>query len=150
VRQSDVSNVDKGASRRFDVELFIVHPNLDADEISTALGLEPQVVHRVGERQTTRSGQRLERLNRDTRWRYSVRYEVEDQWFAAKVTELVDRLMPHGEFFRKLRSSGGTASIIVQFLGDGYFGDEIARGTLAKLLELDLDFAIECFQVPQS
>jgi hypothetical protein len=138
-----------GSPRRFEVQLFIVHPTLDPDEITAALGLEPKNVHKTGEYQVFASGVRSKLANRDARWRYSVRYEVEDQWFAAKVTDLVDRLMPHGEFFRKLRSSGGTASIIVQFLGDGYFGDEIARGTLAKILELDLDFAIECFQVPQ-
>jgi hypothetical protein len=129
----------KGTPRRFDVELFIVHPTLKSPEITTALGLEPKNVHTVGD------GGR-----KDTRWRFSTRYEVEDQWFAVRVTELVDRLALHEEFFHKLRSTGGDASIIVQFLGDGYFGDEIPRSTLEKMLKLELAFAIECFQVRQT
>jgi hypothetical protein len=129
---------------------LIIHPTLDADEITAALGLEPQYVHRVGEHNTTRSGLRLERANQDTRWRYSIHHKVGEQWFAEQVTELVDRLTPHEGFFRKLRSSGGKASLIVQFLGDGYFGDEIERSTLAKLLDLELGLAIECFAAPQS
>ena len=40
--------------------------------------------------------------------------------------------------------------VIVQFLGDGYFGDKVGRDTLAKLVELELDFGIECFSTPQS
>ena len=123
-----------GDLRRFDVELFIVHPSLDPSQITAALGLNPKVV----------------RKSDDVRWRYSVRYEVPDQWFAAKVTEFVDRLVPHKEYLRQIRLTGGTVSLIVQFLGDGYFGDELPRATLAKLVDLELDLAIECFLVPQS
>jgi hypothetical protein len=43
---------DGGTPRRFDVELFIVHPTLDPAQITAALGLEPKNVRRVGERQT--------------------------------------------------------------------------------------------------
>ncbi len=40
--------------------------------------------------------------------------------------------------------------VIVQFLGDGYFSDNVPLGTLSKMAELQLDFGIECFSVPQS
>ena len=44
-----------------------------------------------------------------------------------------------------LKSTGGRASIIVQFFSDGYLSDEIPSATLAKLVELELALAIECF-----
>lgn len=53
-------------------------------------------------------------------------------------------------FLAELKSTGGRAVVIVGFLGDGYFGDEIPVETLAKLAELGLDLGIECFSVPQS
>jgi hypothetical protein len=62
---------------------------------------------------------------------------------------LIDRLAPQKTFFGNLKSTGGTASIVIQFLGDGYFGDEIPTATLAKLVDLELALAIECFTVPQ-
>jgi hypothetical protein len=133
--------------RRFDLELFIVHPTMVPMEVTSALGIEPQIVHGVGEPRRTPTGRSLAGSYPDTRWRFSVRYETRDQWFAMRIAELADRLMPHKEFFRNLRSSGGTARIIVQFLGDGYFGDDVSRDTLAKLLELELDLGIESFQV---
>ncbi|MBP0581098.1 hypothetical protein J8I29_17360, partial [Labrys sp. LIt4] len=56
----------------------------------------------------------------------------------------------HKAFLLSLRESGGRTWIIVEFLGDGYFGDEIPLRTLAKLVELGLDFGIEVFAVPQN
>jgi hypothetical protein len=58
---------------------------------------------------------------------------------------MIDRLEPHKAFFADLKSTGGTASIVIQFLGDGYFGDEIPSATLAKLVDLELALQIECF-----
>ena len=49
---------------------------------------------------------------------------------------LIDRLEPFKAFFANLKSTGGAASIIIQFLGDGYFGDKIPTVTLAKLVDL--------------
>ncbi len=62
----------------------------------------------------------------------------------------MDYLVPYGAFLNELRATGGTAAILIQFLGDGYFGDQVPQETLAKLVRLDLDLGIECFAVPQS
>jgi hypothetical protein len=149
-KRTKASDTEDGTPRRFQVDLFIVHPALDPAEITAALGLEAQYIHRFGAPRGTPAGNLLPGTFQDTRWRYSVRYEGEDQWFAERFTEFVDRLKPHKAFLSSLRSAGGKASMIIQFLGDGYFGDEILRETLAKLADLELDFGIECFVVPQS
>ncbi len=140
--QLEAENETKGTPRRFYVELFIVHPTLEPAQITATLGLKPKIAHKVGDERKTPAGAQLAGVYRDTGWRYSVRYEVTDQWFAEKVTELVDRLMPHKEYFRQLRSTGGRASIIVDFVDEEYFSDEIPRNTLAKLVDLELDLGI--------
>ena len=137
---------EEGALRRFDVELFIVHPTLDPAEISAALGLEAQGVHRVGDRRRTLKGTLLEGNYPDTRWRHSVRYEARAQHFRDKVAALVDELTPHRAFLADLRATGGRATVIVQFL-DGYFGDAIPAETLAKLADLQLELGIESYEV---
>jgi len=63
---------------------------------------------------------------------------------------LVNSLTPHKAFLHHLRTTGGSAEIIVQFLGDGYFGDSVPSRTLEMMTDLQLDFGIECFTVPQS
>jgi hypothetical protein len=143
------TDADPRTSNRFDVELMIVHPTLDPTEISAVLRLNADFSHRVGDQRKTPKGTLLEGTYRDTRWRHSRRHETPDQWFADKVTELIDSIEPHREFLRKLRSTGGKARAIVQFLGDGYYADNIPHETLTKLVELELDLGIECFTDPQ-
>jgi hypothetical protein len=143
--ESNKDDLEEGLPRRVDVELFILHPTLAPAEISAELGLEAQIAHRADDPRKTPKGALLEGRYKDTRWRHSIRYELRDQWFADKITMLIDRLLPHKAFFSRLRATGGRAVIVVQFFYDGYFGDNVPPETLAKMVDLQLDFGIECF-----
>jgi len=70
--------------------------------------------------------------------------------FAAEVVGFVEKLEAHKEFLANITASGGRASVIIQFLGDGYLADVIPTATLAKLVDLGLALGIECFVDPQS
>jgi hypothetical protein len=138
-----------GDLRRFLVQLFVVHPAMSPEAISSALGLEAHNAQAAGEPRKTPKGTPLPGIYPDTRWRHSVECAVTDQWFAAEVTRFVDRLEPHRAFLAGLRSTGGKVSVIIQLLGDGYLSDEIPATTLAKLVELQLGLAFESFVVSQ-
>lgn len=142
--------MDDPLPRRFDVELFIVHPLLDPADISRALGMEGHFSHRVGEPRETPKETLLSGVYPDTRWRHSIRHTITEQWFAPAVTDFVARLEPHKEFLSSLRETGGSATVIIQFLGDGYLADNIPLTTLVKLGELGLSLGIECFMDPQT
>jgi molybdopterin synthase catalytic subunit len=144
------SDEDSILPGRFDVELFIVHPSIDPAAITATLGLEAARSWRAGEAMRTPKGTSLPGNYPDTRWRHSVTFETKGQHFANEVADLVNRLKPHRTFFEELAASGGSASVIVQFLGDKYFGDNIPRETLEALAELHLEFGIECCNVRQS
>jgi molybdopterin synthase catalytic subunit len=145
----DASASTEGSPRRFSVTLLIVHPTIDPAEINAALGLETHFAHRVGQPRMTPKGTLLPGNYRDTRWSHIARHEATDPRFGDKVVALVDRLKPHKTFLGNLRATGGRTTIIVRFLGDGHYGDNIDRDTLAKLSELQLELSIECFAVPQ-
>ncbi|MEI9933087.1 MAG: DUF4279 domain-containing protein [Rhizomicrobium sp.] len=146
---TDPTQSDERVLRRVDVELFIVHPTMSVAEITAALGLEPQFAHDVGHARKTPKETPLPGQYRDTRWRHAIRYEIADQWFADKVASLVQMLAPHKAFLHNVRTSGGSAEIIVQFLGDGYLGDKVPFEVLTTFTDLQLDFSIEVFAVPQ-
>ncbi|MBR0712271.1 DUF4279 domain-containing protein [Bradyrhizobium liaoningense] len=129
---------------RFFLGLFIVHPTLVPEEISIALGMEADVAHRVGAPRRTPRGTPLPGTNADTRWRRSMEHVIEDQWFASEVSRLIDKLRPHKAFFADVKSGGGKASIVIQFM-EGFLADELSSETLARLVDLDLSLAIECF-----
>jgi Domain of unknown function (DUF4279) len=142
-QQDSTDSAGEGV-RRFHIELFVVHPTLEPADISTALGLEAHFAHRVGDPRRTPKGAPLSGNYPDTRWRHCVERNVTDQWYASEVTRLLDNLEPHKAFFADLKSTGGKACVIIQFFGDGW-SDEIPRATLAKLVELELALAIECY-----
>jgi hypothetical protein len=148
--EDESADFSEGPPRRVDVELFIVHPTMSPAEISAALNLEAHFAHLVGEPRRTPKGRPLAGRYPDTRWRHCIQYELKAQWFTDKITALVDTLVPHRAFLHRVRASGGTAQIIVQFLGAGYLGDTVPLHTLAKMTDLQLDFGIECFVEPQS
>lgn len=148
MKEHDETDAEANTSKRFDVELFIVHPTMDPAEISAALGLDAKFAHRVGDQRKTPKGAPLSGAYQDTRWRYSRRHETPDQLFVGKIAELIDCIEPHKAFLKELRSTDGKACLILQFLGDGYFGDEIPQAILARLIDLELDFGIECFAAP--
>jgi hypothetical protein len=81
----------------------------------------------------------------DTRWRHSVRHTVTHRWFAPALAEFVDNLMQRKAFLHHVRTTGGHATVIIQFFNDGYMGDQLEPDTLAKLAKLQVDFGIECF-----
>jgi hypothetical protein len=70
--------------------------------------------------------------------------------FVSQFADFVARLEPHKQFLASLRETGGSTTLIIQFLGDGYLADEIPLATLAKLHELGLSLGIECFIDPQT
>jgi hypothetical protein len=134
---------DEESIRRFYLDLFVVHPSIDPCEITAALGLEPSKLHRVGDRRATPKGNLLEGTYTDTRWRHSVRHEIRSRLFASKVDEFLNRLLPHRDFLHQLQATGGEATLIVYFI-DGYFADSITNKTLSKMVDLQLDWGIEC------
>ncbi len=138
------------ARRRFDIDIFIVHPTMTPAEITAALKLEPQHSLCVGEGRTAPIGTQLDGVYPDTRWRHKLYFVTNDQWFSGGIDEMMEILAPHKSFFTRVRETGGTAGLVVQFLGDGYLGDVVPRKTLAKMVELQLDLSIECFAVPQN
>src|SRR5215813_7460981 len=140
---------EEGSACRFYLDLFIIHPSIDPREITAALGLEPSNVHRVGDRRATPKGRLLGGTYPDTRWRHSVRHENADRLFAGKIDEFLDRLVPYRGFLHQLWETGGQATLIVYFI-DGYFADSVSHKTLSKMVNLHMDWGVECLMEPQT
>jgi hypothetical protein len=146
----ETSEAEDDEPKRLDVELFIVHPTMDPADITAALGLEPVHARRVGDERRTPKGTVLPGRHLDTRWRYGIRHDIRGQHFRHHVAALLDRLAPHKAFLADLRAGGGRATLIIQFLGDGYFGDTLPLGTLSRLADLQLGLGLEVYTIPQS
>jgi len=141
----------KSSRRRFNVDVLISHPVMTPDEITSRLGFEPHSFHCAGEQITTPQGKPVgSGVYHDTRWRHCFYLESHDQWFLFGIDEMIEILVPHASFFADLRETGGSASVNISFLGDGYHGDNVPWQMLAKLAELKIDLGVQCFDVPQN
>lgn len=140
-----------GPPRRFVTALFIIHPTIDPDEITRQLSLLPHNVHPAGASRTTPKGTPLGGVYRDTRWRHTIEHSTREQWFVHEVEALVARIEPHGDFLSRLKSTGGTIYINIDFMGDdGDFGDAIRPELLSRLVALGIDLGISVCTEPQS
>ena len=119
-------------------------------DISAALGLEGHHAHRAGDPRRTPTGTALAGNYPDNRWRHVVRHTTLDQHFVEQLRQFLSQIKRHKPFFAEVRANGGSAGIVINFLGDGYFGDEIPSCLLKKIAHLGLDLGIECFPVPQN
>lgn len=147
----DPANIPTESSRRrFNVDVLISHPVMAPNEITSRLGIEPQFFHCAGEQVVTPNGTPVGGVYYDTRWRHCLCFESYDQWFLFGIEEMIEILAPHASFFAYLRETGGTASVSLSFLGDGYFGDNLPWQVLVRLAELQLDLGIQNFDVPQN
>jgi Domain of unknown function (DUF4279) len=132
------------ASYRFFLYLFVVHPTMAPEEIGENLGMEAHIAHRVGAPRRTPKGTPLSGTYANTVWRHSVEHVIANQGFEPEVARLVDKLEPHKAFLDQIKSTGGTATIGIQFM-DGLLSDEISCTTLARLVNLGLSLGIENF-----
>jgi hypothetical protein len=141
---------DGSPVKRFRIGLFVVHPSLPPDEITSGLGLRPGITHAVGDHRRPPKGRLLDGVRPDTRWRHSRYFGTREQWFHRPLAEFVEELAARRDFLHRIRATGGEAVVVVEFLGDGYFGDKIPLSTLAMLVDLRLDLGFEVFMVPQN
>lgn len=137
--------IEDAGSKRFQIDLFIVHPSIDPDELDANLQLVGHFRHKAGDERRTPKGAPLEGTYPDTRWRHTVRFETKGNHFSDQLTSFVDEIAHHRDYLAQLLRTGGRLCVILNFLGDGYFGDKIPTATLARLTDLGLDLAIEVF-----
>ncbi len=136
--------------RRVGIDLFIVHPTFTSAAVTSGLTLEPNVTHDVGRPRATPRGAVLGGVQQDTRWRYSIERTLDGQRFSGLLDEFLDLLKSRRAFLRTVTSTGGTATLIVQFIDAGYWADEISHDALLKLVDLGLNLAVESYPVSQS
>jgi hypothetical protein len=109
----------------FTVSLSIRHPSIDPQEITQALGFEPQHSWKAGERRRTAQGQLLEGTYHESYWTgefgeldASLRGVVEVE---AVVLQALVQLRRSQKFLTRLQSEGATLELYVEVAGGNEF-----------------------------
>ena len=118
----------------YSIRLLITHPTMSADDVTTALGMEPDNSWNAGERSFTP----------DMKWGYTSWTEGKRLFFD-EVHVILEWLQEEKNFLSRLLNSGGIVQVIVQLPGSINIGDSVKFETLSLALKLGVAIGIEVF-----
>jgi hypothetical protein len=102
---------------KFCVSLNISHPNMEVNDISEQLSLQPTSSHDVGDLRVTKRGRLLGGSYEDMRWSLDLcdgnKLDAEDVLFEDYISSKNESFERNKSFFNEIRSSGGTIEYFV-------------------------------------
>ena len=142
----------------FSVSLRIRHPNIDPEEITHALGLEPQHCWKAGETRRTIQGEPLEGAYRESYWTglffetgaaplgVPVLGLVGNEAVLAQAVQQLRRLQP---FLRRLQQDGGTVELLVEMATAPEFSFSLSPRLLSMLASAGVSLLLDVRPRPQ-
>jgi hypothetical protein len=131
----------------FTMSLRIRHPNVDPDEITRALGIEPQHTWRAGEPRRDPGGGALEGAYRESYWMGRLMAEPElssdHVGVESEVLRTLAQLRKSFNFLETLKAEGGVAELLVSIFAREEFRLEFLPESLGLLGRLGLTVALE-------
>jgi hypothetical protein len=130
----------------FNISLSIRHPSALPDEITRALGMEPQHSWKAGDERRSTTGETLEGVYRETYWMGRLMSEPQLASDRASVESVLLRTLSQlrrsFDFFTDLSRVGGVAELSVNIYGREDFRLEFLPESLALLGRLGLTVSL--------
>lgn len=128
------SNAEKEVAYYFSVRLLITHPIMLVNEVSAALGVEPDHSWNAGEREFTKN-----MMWGHTSWTEGKRL------FFDEIYEVLIWLQDAQDFVSRLLASGGTLQVIAQLPGTINIGDTLRLEAMSLAEKLGVSIGVEVF-----
>lgn len=142
--ETAIADSREDATKRYNIILRIRHPGLDPAEITAALGWEPDLSWRAGDKSVTPNGRVLASVRSDGVWSRTIRVR-EKGHIAEQLDQILDHLLAQKKLFRRLDQMRARSALYLQLPGDTNNGDTIGWQVLRKFAELRLAFEVETF-----
>lgn len=131
----------------YSISLRVTHPNIDPDEITKELGIEPFRKWMAGERRMTPKGTLLEGLNSESYWASDMHPETNrllsiDVYIEDYLIQLNNKLNRHKEYFTRLLASGGCVEYFVGWFAADNVGLTLSRELMKQTAELGIEIGL--------
>ena len=141
-RSVDLVN-EEWSLRHYDytITLRIGHPSIDPDEMTSALGIEPDRVNRVGEQRRSLHNEPrpLKGFYTETFWCATLREgRYPDEELVSALDKVLGTLSPHKAFFEKNRANGGRQELFIGWFFYHNSGDVFEPALFRRLAEMGL------------
>jgi hypothetical protein len=121
---------------------------MDVEQICDRLGLEPKRKWTAGRRRETPKGLPLTGVNRSTYCCFQLEH-AEGVQLADFLDDCSDKLCRHKDFFKELRSTGGSLEYFIGWYSDRNSGQVFNLGLLCKLVALGIELSIDFYGGPE-
>ncbi len=130
--------------RHGDIVLLIRHPQMDPEDITRELKLEPNIAWRFGDQVKTPKGNLVPDIRKHTSWSHIIK-TMGNRPFFEEVEHILLSLTDHKEFFAKILDEGGFAEIYLQLPGQVHQGSSAKPSLLRSIADLGLCLGVEVF-----
>jgi hypothetical protein len=138
----------------FTIALRVRHPTVEPEQITQALGLEPQHKWRAGDVRRGPAGEALEGTYRESFWMANLMAEPqfvsEPLLLETSLLQALAKLRRSFQFLSELKAEGGVAELQVSIFARKAFKLELLAESLALLGRLGLDVVLDVQSHPSS
>lgn len=126
------------------ISLYIKHPNIDPEDITKELLINPEFSWMAGSRRTTPNGHELSGLNKESYWNYRTNWFYERN-FSKNLIEILELIENKNKFIKKILEEDGIIILSINLSGKTNIGDIIIPNILLRLSNLGIRLGIEVF-----
>ncbi|MDR3157488.1 MAG: DUF4279 domain-containing protein [Zoogloeaceae bacterium] len=119
-------------------------PTVAPTEIAAKLEMNPEYIHKMGERRTTPDGMFLEGIYDENYCTFSLDRKGEEE-LNEMLARIIIELLPHKNLFHRIRSEGGRAEFFIGWFSTGNTGDTLGHDMLKKMGDLGIDLALDVY-----
>jgi hypothetical protein len=131
----------------FTIALRVRHPTVEPEQITQALGLDPQHTWRAGEARRGPAGEPLEGTYRESYWMAHLmaepQYVSEPLSVERAMLQAIAKLRRSFQYLAELSAEGGVAELQVSIFAREAFKLELLAESLALLGRLGLDVVLD-------
>ncbi len=129
---------------RYDVSLRIRHPNITPEEICKVLGMTARHQWTAGASRKTPKGTPIKGTYDSTYCSFRLDHPT-DMRLADFLSQCNKRFRPYQEFFKKIRSTGGSLDYFVGWYSNASSGELFSANLLSELADLKIDLGLDVY-----
>jgi hypothetical protein len=132
------------------ISLRIWHPDMDPQSITDAVGINPKISWKSGNKRTTPNGKNLPGFNKTTYWVANIASgKFPENGIENSINSVLNNMIFYRCFFHKIRSEGGRVELFCGWFFEKQSGSVFPYSTLTLAGDLQIDLALDIYPPTQ-
>ena len=133
----------------FSISLRVRHPNIDPEQVTESLGIDPRRSWKAKEPRQAPTGAPQDGFNNDTYWTAEIAHGRWPLNLNKAIYDVLKNLVRHRYFLHRLRLEGGAVELLVGWFFENQSGDVLTHQCLALAGDLQVDLSLDVYSPRQ-